>query len=80
MSRGITEGRDRAAARAMFKAQGLTDADLQCPLVGVAHSWIEYGPCNFHLRDLAIHVKDGIRAAGGTPIDWDWPPRGLRAL
>ncbi|HLZ07017.1 MAG TPA: dihydroxy-acid dehydratase, partial [Chloroflexota bacterium] len=69
MSRGIIDGRDRAAARAMFRAQGLTDEDLRRPLVGVAHSWIEYGPCNFHLRDLAVHVKAGIRAAGGTPIE-----------
>ena len=68
-SRGITEGRDRAAARAMFKAQGLTDEDLRRPLVGVAHSWIEYGPCNYNLRDLAQHVKAGIRSAGGTPIE-----------
>jgi dihydroxy-acid dehydratase len=53
----------------MFKAQGLTDEDLRRPLVGVAHSWIEYGPCNYHLRDLALHVKAGIRSAGGTPIE-----------
>jgi dihydroxy-acid dehydratase len=69
MSRVITEGRDRAAARAMFKAAGFTDADLARPLVGVAHSWTEYGPCNYHLRDLAAQVKEGIRAAGGTPIE-----------
>ncbi len=65
----MLDGRDRAAARAMLKAMGLTDDDLGRPLVGVAHSWIEYGPCNYHLRDLAVHVKEGIRAAGGTPIE-----------
>lgn len=69
MSRTILEGRDRAPARAMLKAAGFTDDDLSRPLVGVAHSWTEYGPCNFHLRDLAAHVKNGIRAAGGTPIE-----------
>ncbi|MGH2457725.1 MAG: dihydroxy-acid dehydratase [Chloroflexota bacterium] len=68
-SRTILEGRDRAPARAMLKAVGFTDDDLSRPLVGVAHSWIEYGPCNYHLRDLAVHIKDGIRAAGGTPIE-----------
>jgi dihydroxy-acid dehydratase len=69
MSRMITEGRDRAPARAMLKAAGFTDDDLSRPLVGVAHSWTEYGPCNYHLRDLAAHIKEGIRAAGGTPIE-----------
>jgi dihydroxy-acid dehydratase len=68
-SRTILDGRDRAAARAMMKAMGFKDDDLRKPLVGVAHSWIEYGPCNFHLRDLAVHVKEGVRAAGGTPIE-----------
>ena len=65
----ITDGRDRAPARAMLKAAGFTDDDLARPLVGVAHSWTEYGPCNYHLRDLAAHIKEGIRAAGGTPIE-----------
>ena len=68
-SRTILEGRDRAPARAMLKAVGFTDEDLSRPLVGVAHSWIEYGPCNYHLRDLAVPIKEGIRAAGGTPIE-----------
>lgn len=68
-SRTIIEGRDRAPARAMLKAAGFTDEDLSRPLVGVAHSWTEYGPCNYHLRDLAVHIKEGIRAAGGTPIE-----------
>ena len=53
----------RAAARAMLKAVGFTDADLEKPLIGVANTWIEIGPCNYHLRDLAVHVKAGIRAA-----------------
>jgi dihydroxy-acid dehydratase len=68
-SRGIVDGRDRAAARAMLKAVGFTDEDLSRPLVGIAHSWGEFGPCNFHLRDLAVKVKEGVRAAGGTPIE-----------
>jgi dihydroxy-acid dehydratase len=53
----------------MMKAVGFTDEELSRPLVGVAHAWTEYGPCNYHLRDLAQHVKEGIRAAGGTPIE-----------
>src|SRR5438477_4997973 len=65
----LTTGPSRAPARAMLKAVGFTDADLKKPLVGVANTWIEIGPCNFHLRDLAVHVKDGIRRAGGTPME-----------
>src|SRR5579863_9482768 len=68
-SRGITDGRDRAGARAMFKAVGFTDADLNRPLIGVASTWIETMPCNFHLRRLAAQVKEGIREAGGTPME-----------
>jgi len=68
-SRTIIEGRERAPARAMLKAVGFTDEDLSRPLVGVAHSWIEYGPCNYNMRDLAVHIKEGIREAGGTPIE-----------
>src|ERR1700704_2849137 len=68
-SRGITDGRDRAGARAMFKAIGFTDADLSKPLIGVANTWIETMPCNFHLRALAAKVKEGVRAAGGTPME-----------
>ncbi len=70
-SRGITEGRDRAPARAMFKAIGFSDDDLQKPLVGVANTWIETMPCNFHLRRLSAKVKEGIRAAGGTPMEFN---------
>jgi dihydroxy-acid dehydratase len=55
----------------MLKAIGLTDDDLQRPLVGVANTWIEIGPCNFHLRELAAAVKQGIRAAGGTPLEFN---------
>ncbi len=70
-SRGITEGRDQAPARAMFKAIGFTDQDLSRPLIGVANTWIETMPCNFHLRRLAVKVKEGIRAAGGTPMEFN---------
>ncbi len=71
ISRGITEGRDRAGARSMFKAVGYTDADLSRPLIGVANTWIETMPCNFHLRRLSAKVKEGIRAAGGTPMEFN---------
>ncbi len=70
-SRGITEGRDRAGARSMFKAIGFTDADLKKPLIGVANTWIETMPCNFHLRRLSAKVKEGIRDAGGTPMEFN---------
>jgi len=70
-SRGITDGRDRAPSRAMFKAIGFTDDDLRRPLIGVANTWIETMPCNFHLRRLSAKVKDGIRAAGGTPMEFN---------
>jgi dihydroxy-acid dehydratase len=65
----ITHGRDRAPARSMFKAIGFTDDDLAKPLVGVAHSWIETMPCNFNQRRLAAKVKEGVRKAGGTPME-----------
>ena len=70
-SRAITQGPDRAPSRAMFKAVGLTDEDLDRPLVGVANTWIEVMPCNFHLRRLSAKVKEGVRAAGGTPIEFN---------
>ena len=70
-SDAIKKGASRAPARAMFKAMGLTDADLEKPLIGVANTWSEVTPCNVHLRDLAVHVKKGIRAAGGTPIEFN---------
>ena len=61
----------RAPARAMLKATGLTDADLAKPLVGIANTWTEATPCNFHLRRLAERVKEGVRRAGGTPIEFN---------
>lgn len=70
-SAAITEGPSRAPARAMLKAVGFTDADLKKPLIGVANTWTEIGPCNYHLRDLAEQVKVGIREAGGTPMEFN---------
>ena len=70
-SRTITEGPQRAPSRAMLKAVGFTDEDLKKPLIGIANTWTEIGPCNFHLRGLAEHVKAGIRAAGGTPMEFN---------
>lgn len=67
----ITDGRDRAPARSMFKAIGFTDADLAKPIIGIANTWIETMPCNFNLRDLAVKVKEGVRAAGGTPMEFN---------
>ena len=70
-SRTILEGTSRAGARAMLKAVGFTDEDLKKPLIGVANTWNEIGPCNFHLRELGEKVKEGVRAAGGTPIEFN---------
>src|SRR5258707_5126854 len=70
-SRSITDGRDQAPARAMYKAIGFTDADLAKPLIAVANTWIEPMPCNFPLRRLSAKVKEGIRAAGGTPMEFN---------
>src|SRR5919112_1779315 len=67
----LTDGPDRAAARAMLKAVGFTDDDLAKPLVGVATTWIETMPCNYNQRRLAEKVKEGIRAAGGTPMEFN---------
>src|SRR5438094_5024034 len=67
----ITDGPDRAPTRAMLKAAGFTDEDLRRPIVGVANTWIEIGPCNYHLRRLAARVKEGVRAAGGTPMEFN---------
>ena len=67
----ITDGRDRAPARSMFKAIGFTDEDLAKPIIGIANTWIETMPCNFTLRDLAVKVKEGVRAAGGTPMEFN---------
>jgi dihydroxy-acid dehydratase len=68
-SDAIKKGIARAPARAMLKATGLTDADLAKPLVAVANTWSDVTPCNIHLRGLAEKIKEGIRAAGGTPIE-----------
>ena len=70
-SRDLLVGPDRAPARAMMKAVGFTDEDLSRPIIGVANTWIEIMPCNFHLRRLSERVKAGIRAAGGTPIEYN---------
>jgi dihydroxy-acid dehydratase len=70
-SRALVEGNDRAAARAMLKAIGLTDDDLAKPIIGIANTWTEVGPCNFHLRRLSAKMKEGIRAAGGTPLEFN---------
>jgi len=68
-SRALTEGPERAAARSYLHGAGYTAEDLAKPIVGVAHSWIETMPCNFNNRVLAAKVKEGIRAAGGTPME-----------
>ena len=70
-SRALTDGPDRAPARAMLQAIGFSREDLARPLIGVAHTWIETMPCNCHLRRLAEQVKQGIRAAGGTPMEFN---------
>jgi dihydroxy-acid dehydratase len=70
-SGAITDGPSRAPARAMLKAVGFSDADLRKPIVGVANTWTEIGPCNFHLRRLAEQIKHGIREAGGTPMEFN---------
>ena len=67
----IKKGFSRAGARSMLKATGLTDADIAKPLVAIANTWSEITPCNYHLRALAEKVKEGVRAAGGTPIECD---------
>jgi len=70
-SAALTDGPDRAAARGMLKAIGFTDEDLAKPIIGVGHSWIETMPCNYNHRRLAEAVKTGIRAAGGTPMEFN---------
>ncbi|MBI1822829.1 MAG: dihydroxy-acid dehydratase [Nitrospirae bacterium] len=70
-SRTLVAGSDRAPARAMFRSVGFTDKDLERPIIGIANTWTEVGPCNFHLRRLAEKVKEGIRAAGGTPMEFN---------
>ncbi|HEX5822562.1 MAG TPA: dihydroxy-acid dehydratase, partial [Solirubrobacterales bacterium] len=67
----VFDGPERAFARAYMKGIGFGDDDLRRPTVGIANTWIEAMPCNFHLRDLAEHVKEGVRAAGGTPLEFN---------
>ena len=70
-SRTLLAGSDRAGARAMLKAIGLTDEDLAKPLIAVANTWTEIGPCNIHLRLLSAKIKEGIKRAGGTPLEFN---------
>jgi dihydroxy-acid dehydratase len=70
-SRTLVGGVDRAGARAMLKSVGLTDADLEKPLIAIANTWTEIGPCNFHLRRLSAKIKEGIKRAGGTPMEFN---------
>ena len=70
-SDAIKSGPDHAAARAMLRATGLTAQDIKKPLIAVVHSWSDVSPCNLNLRDLAQHVREGVKAAGGTPIEFN---------
>ena len=70
-SSAVFDGPDRAAARAYMKGIGLTDEDLKKPTVGIANTWTDAMPCNYGLRDLAAYVKEGVRAAGGTPMEFN---------
>jgi dihydroxy-acid dehydratase len=67
----VTEGPSRAPARAMLRAVGFTLEDLHKPIIGIANTWTEIGPCNFHLRQIAEAVKQGVREAGGTPMEFN---------
>ena len=70
-SAAVFDGPDRAAARAYMKGIGFGDDALSRPTIGIANTWTEAMPCNFHLRGLAEHVKEGVRAAGGTPMEFN---------
>jgi dihydroxy-acid dehydratase len=70
-SAAVFDGPDRAAARAYMKGIGFDDDALSRPTIGIANTWIEAMPCNFHLRGLAEHIKEGVRAAGGTPMEFN---------
>src|SRR5260221_3995627 len=70
-SRTFVEGPNRAVARSYFKAIGMSDADLAKPIIGIANPWTEIGPCNWHLRRLAAKVREGIKVAGGTPLEFN---------
>jgi dihydroxy-acid dehydratase len=67
----LTEGPSRAAARSYFRSVGFTKEDLHKPIIGIANTWTEVGPCNFHLRQVAEAVKQGVRDAGGTPMEFN---------
>src|SRR5256885_16851656 len=67
----MLEGPDRAPARSYFYAIGFTEVDLRKPLIGIANTWIEMMPCNSHLRGISEQVKIGVRAAGGTPVEFN---------
>src|SRR5712691_2792755 len=67
----LLSGRDRAPARSFYKAIGFTDEDLEKPIIGIANTWTETMPCNFNLRQLAVRIKEGVRAAGGTPMEFN---------
>src|SRR5260370_24794900 len=70
-SRTLLGGPDRAVARSYFKAIGMNDNDLAKPIIGIANTWTEIGPCNWQLRRLAVKVREGIKAAGGTPLEFN---------
>src|SRR6188508_1889527 len=70
-SGAITDGPSRAAARAMLRPAGFDRAALAKPIIGIANTWTEIGPCNFHLRRLSAKIKEGIRLAGGTPLEFN---------
>src|SRR3954465_11529587 len=70
-SAAVFDGPDRAPARSSLKGIGFAQDALSRPTIGVANTWIEAMPCNFHLRGLAAHIKDGVRAAGGTPMEFN---------
>jgi dihydroxy-acid dehydratase len=67
----LTEGPNRAAARSYFRNLGFSKEDLHKPIIGIANTWTEIGPCNFHLRDVSAAVKEGVREAGGTPMEFN---------
>jgi dihydroxy-acid dehydratase len=67
----LTAGVERAPQRAMLRAIGLTDEDLERPIIGIANTWVEAQPCNYHLREVAQKVKEGVRDAGGTPLEFN---------
>ena len=67
----LTAGVERAPQRAMLRAIGLTDEDLERPIIGIANTWVEAQPCNYNLREVAQKVKEGVRDAGGTPLEFN---------